>query len=87
VPQARCPGGGRSTGASRHPPIQTKEITMSTMKLPKQAPGVERNIHKRAVALGAAGNGVRPSGLFDILSSIASKAVPFIRGGLSAMNG
>jgi len=87
VPQARCPTGSRSTGESIHPPVKTKEITMSTMKLPKQAPGVERNIHKRAVALGAAGNGVRPSGLFDILSSIASKAIPFIKGGLGAING
>lgn len=59
---------------------------MTSMKLPKQAPGVERNIHKRAIALGAAGNGVRPSGLFDILSSVASKAIPFIQGGLAAMN-
>jgi hypothetical protein len=31
------------------------------MKLPKQAPGVERNIHKRGVALASAGGAVRPS--------------------------
>ncbi len=58
---------------------------MTHMKLPKQARGVERNIHKRAVAMGAAGNGVRPSGLFDILSSVASRAIPFIKGGLGAV--
>lgn len=61
---------------------------MTSMKLPKQAPGVERNIHKRAVAMAAGGGNVRPSGFLDILQAVASKAVPFIKGGLGAvMNG
>lgn len=34
---------------------------MSTVRLPKQAPGVERNIHKRAVALAGVRGAVRPS--------------------------
>jgi hypothetical protein len=42
---------------------------------------------KAGVALGAAGNGVRPSVLFDMLSSIASKSIPFISGGLGAVMG
>jgi len=55
---------------------------MTNIKLPKQAPGVERNIHKRAVALAAAGAGVRPSGFLDILGTIASK-VPAVIGALA----
>lgn len=41
---------------------------MTTVRLPKQAPGVERNIHKRAVGLAGVRCAVRPSFLPLLLS-------------------
>ncbi len=45
---------------------------MPQYHLPKQARGVERNIHKRACSMAGAGSGVRPSflPLLPILSAL-----------------